>query len=121
MKAEAGRQGLLGEEQALAYFLKKGYRLLERRFRASGGEVDLILEQGACLVFVEVKRRPRGQKGEGLQAVTPQKQRRIVQAAGQYLLQTGGFSRPLRFDVVEVTAQGLYHVENAFSGQWPGG
>lgn len=113
----ATRKGNEGEDQALAYLQGKGYRLAARRFRVRAGEIDLIVEQGELLVFVEVKRRMASREGAGLEAVTPAKRRRLVKAAGEYLLRTEGFSRPLRFDVVEITGRGILHVENAFSAQ----
>lgn len=116
----AVQKGTQGEEQALAYLQDRGYRLVERNFRVRGGEIDLILEKDGRLVFAEVKRRIKGSSGSGLEAVTVKKQRRIITAAGQYLIRVEGFSRPLRFDVVEITAGGILHIENAFSGEWPG-
>ena len=111
-------KGRRGEELALQYLLENGYRPLERNFRAPGGEVDFIVELDALLVFVEVKYRPRGFAGAGMEAVTQKKQRRIVKAAGEYLCKTDQFTRPMRFDVVEITAEGVIHVEDAFSGGW---
>ena len=116
----AVQKGVQGEEQALAYLIARGYRLVERNFRIKGGEIDLILEKDGCLIFAEVKRRLKANPGAGLEAVTAKKQRRILTAAGQYLSRVEGFSRPLRFDVVEITAGGILHIENAFSGEWPG-
>ncbi len=114
----AGEKGRRGEELALGYLLEKGYRPVERNFRAPGGEVDFIVEMDALLVFVEVKYRPRGFAGAGMEAVTQKKQRRILKAAGEYLRKTDQFARPARFDVVEITGEGVIHVENAFSGGW---
>ncbi len=114
----AGEKGRQGEELALKYLMGKGYRPVERNFRALGGEVDLIMEMDVLLVFVEVKFRSRGYLGAGMEAVTSQKQRRIVKAAGEYLLKTDQFTRPMRFDVVEITGEKVIHVENAFSGDW---
>ena len=114
----AGEKGRLGEEEALSYFLGKGYRLVQKNFRIKGGEVDLILEKDELLLFVEVKLRSGSYPGAGLEAVTVKKQRRIIKAAGEYLLLTNQFARPLRFDVAEITREGVAHVENAFSGEW---
>ena len=115
---DASEKGRLGEEVALSYFQGKGYRLITKNFRTKGGEVDLILEKDALLLFVEVKLRSRSYPGAGLEAVTVKKQRRILKAAGEYLLSTNQFARPLRFDVAEITGEGVTHVENAFSGEW---
>ena len=115
---EKGVKGRIGEEKALRWLLDQGYALVERNFRAPGGEVDLIVESGPLLVFVEVKYRLRSYPGAGLEAVTVKKQRSILAAAGQYLVKTNQFSRPLRFDVAEVTDEGVRYIENAFSGAW---
>ena len=114
----AGEKGRQGEELALRFLMGKGYLPVERNFRARYGEIDVIVEKNALLVFVEVKYRQRGYSGAGMEAVTQKKQRRIIKAAGEYLMKTDQFARPLRFDVVEITKEGVIHVENAFSGDW---
>ena len=118
MRTGAAEKGKRGEELALDYLTGKGYQLKERRYRAPGGEIDFIVEMGDLLVFVEVKYRPRGQAGSGMEAVNQKKQKRILKAAGEYLRYEDRFARPLRFDVVEITSQGILHVENAFMGEW---
>ena len=66
------------------------------------------------MVFCEVKTRPKGYAGAGLQAVTPVKQRRMTHAALQFLVDREWMTRPVRFDVVEITAQGILHIPGAF-------
>jgi len=46
-----------GEDQALQHLQRHGLTLLERNFRCKGGEIDLIMQSGADLVFVEVRKR----------------------------------------------------------------
>lgn len=116
--SKAGEKGRRGEEMALCYLMEKGYTLLERCYRAPGGEIDLIVQQEDVTIFVEVKYRPASMLGSGLMAVTPGKQRHIIKAAGEYLRTHGGFSQAIRFDAVEITNQGILHIENAFSGEW---
>lgn len=106
--------GLNGEAQAESYLLGLGMLCLERRYRGQDGEIDLIMQDGETIVMVEVKYRPRGRAGEGLLAVTPAKQRRMLHAAQAYLMQREWMDRPVRFDVVEITSGGLLHVPNAF-------
>ena len=65
-------------------------------------------------MFVEVKARPQSRAGQGMLAVTPAKQRRICHAAMHYLLENDCIDVPARFDVVEITRDGLIHVKNAF-------
>jgi len=114
VRARPHQAGLSGEAAAEAYLAGKGMTCLERRFRAMDGELDLIMQEGETIVFVEVKSRPSGRHGEGLMAVTPAKQRRMVHAAGAYLMERELFGSPIRFDVVELSADGLYHLPNAF-------
>lgn len=107
-------KGLSGEMQAERTLCGKGMTVLARRFRAETGEIDLILQDGETIVFCEVKARPKGKAGDGLMAVTPDKQRRMTRAALAFLAQREWMERPVRFDVVEITSGGVWHVPNAF-------
>ena len=110
--------GLQGEEIAERYLTEKGMRCLEKRHREKPGEIDLIMESGETLVFVEVKTRFSGAAGHGLQAVTPAKQRKIAKCATIYLMRHGWLRRSIRFDVVEINTGEIIHIPNAFQ---PGG
>lgn len=109
--------GVRGERMAEEYLRRLGYALLARRYRGGDGEIDLVMRDGSCLVFVEVKYRPRSQAGEGLSAVTPAKRRRMIHAAAAFLTEREQWGLPVRFDVVEITGAGLRHVPNAFPAQ----
>lgn len=111
--------GLDGEKQA-AEWLKKhcSMKLLESRYRNKAGEIDLIMMDRDMVVFVEVKTRLSGIPGNGLMAVDRKKQRRITNAAVLYLMKQEWLNRQVRFDVVEVTRNGVIHVPDAFQ---PGG
>ncbi len=104
--------GWLGEMKAAACLRRQGMRILERRYRSSHGEIDLIAREGGTLVFLEVKTRPRGGLDSGLQAVNAEKRRHIRSAAREYLRAHGGAD--YRFDVIEISAAGLRHIKNAF-------
>jgi putative endonuclease len=112
-------RGRRGEEIAARYLSEKGFRILQRGYRARCGEIDLIALDGAELVFVEVKCRSSLQCGDPLEAVTPTKRGRILRAAALYLQATGGWERPCRFDIVAVRlgpggSQEVEHVRAAF-------
>ncbi len=109
--------GLQGEKLAEEALQAKGMTIVERRYRAEDGEIDLIARDGDMLVFVEVKYRPKASAGQGLLAVTPGKQRRMLHAAMRYLVAHDGMQTQVRFDVVEITRDGLCHVPNAFFAQ----
>ena len=108
------RTGVAGEDLAEEYLTGKGMTPVARRYRGADGEVDLILRDGGTLVFVEVKYRPKGAKGSGLLAVTPAKRRRLIHAAAAYATEREEWGLPFRFDVVEISREGILHVPNAF-------
>ena len=105
--------GLLGEIRAASYARRHGMRILSRRYRAGRDEIDLIVREGECLVFIEVKTRPHGRIGDGARAVNGEKQRHIRTAARQYLA-LHPWQGEIRFDVMEISAAGLRHIKNAF-------
>lgn len=107
------QKGVSGEAAALAYLKDKGMVPLEARYHSPFGEIDLVMLDGDALVFVEVKARPSGARGDGAAAVTFVKRRRLMKTALCYLRDHPS-ERVARFDVVELTKSGVDHIENAF-------
>ena len=70
--------GRRGEAAAARYLWWRGYRIVERNCRTSLGEIDLVAVQRRTVVFVEVKTRRTHETGHPLEAVTRQKQRRLI-------------------------------------------
>lgn len=110
----AEKTGLLYELRAAVYLKKQGLRILNRRFRAADGEIDLIARDGDTVVFIEVKARPQGALGSGMLAVTADKRRRVRHAASAWMLKKGGMDAPCRFDILEFTRAGIQYRKNAF-------
>ncbi len=110
------QKGISGEEIARSYLESRGMTFVQARFRACGGEIDLVMREGDTLVFVEVKYRPGGHAGEGLLAVTADKKRRLWRAALAYLARGGNMDVPARMDVIEITSDGITHIPNALIG-----
>ena len=102
--ARDGRQalGISGENLACAELQRRGYAILERRYRTRLGEIDIIARDGATLVFVEVKARLTDDFGGAAAAVTAWKQRRIARMAMDYLSRRTLGDCPCRFDVVAI-------------------
>lgn len=111
-------KGLSGEEQAEVFLRQQGMQSVAKRYRGQDGEIDLIMTDGDTVVIVEVKYRPSAAKGAGLAAVTPAKQRRMLHAAQQFLLEREWMDRMVRFDVVEITSDGILHIPSAFTPGW---
>lgn len=94
--------GKQGEELACHHLRKLGYRILCCNYRRRQGEIDIIAEEGAVLVFVEVKTRSGPVFGDPLEAVTLRKRSQIAGTAVQYLAENDCYERSSRFDVVGV-------------------
>lgn len=106
--------GMDGENQAEAFLCSHGMELVARRIRYGTGEIDLVMQQGETLVFVEVKYRPGDSAGAGLKAISPGKIRRTIDCARHFLTQRDWLDRPVRFDALEITRDGILHIPNAF-------
>ena len=119
MRKMTYQTGLAGEQAASEWLrTQKGMRPLENRYRNKAGEIDLIMLDRDTVVFVEVKTRLSAQAGTGLLAVDRRKQQRITRAAVLYLISKGWQNKAARFDIAEVTNDGVLYVPNAFQ---PGG
>jgi len=114
------RLGRAGELAALLWLLAKGYRFRHRRWATRGGELDLVMERGRTIVFVEVRTRSSRAFGGAAASVDAEKRRRIVWTAEAYLSRHGLWERPCRFDVVAIERRGgvvpwrLRHYRDAF-------
>jgi putative endonuclease len=97
--------GAYGERVALAHLVEQGMVVLDRNWRCRSGEIDLILRDGADLVFCEVKTRRGDRFGSPVEAVTTQKVRRLRHLAAEWLAQAGLRGPTVRFDVVSVLPQ----------------
>ena len=94
--------GISGENLACDELRRRGYAILERRYRTRFGEIDIIAREGTTIVFVEVKARLTDDFGGAAAAVTVWKQRRIAAMAVDYLARHRLHECPCRFDVVAI-------------------
>ena len=62
--------GKTGEDLACRELERRGYEILDRRYRRRGGELDIVARDGPTLVFAEVKMRESRDFGEAAEAVT---------------------------------------------------
>ena len=108
-KQEQGKQW---EDAALAYLQARGLVLVEANFRCKLGEIDLILRDGATLVFVEVRQRAAGAQVSAAASIGPSKIRRIIRAAQVYLQRCARMP-PCRIDVVAIDGNHVEWLKNA--------
>jgi putative endonuclease len=117
--------GAFGERLAAAHLEAKGYRIRERNFRCREGEVDIVAEDGDCLVFVEVRTRRSKALGTAAESVTAAKERRLVAVARAYLQERESLPANQRIDVVAVELApqgrvlGVQHIEGAVTDREP--
>ena len=104
-KAESQELGARGETLAYWYLRQAGYTVVARNWRArsGAGELDLVGWEGPILAFVEVKTRTSEAAGPPEEAVSPNKQKRVIRAAKEYLRQLRRKPMSCRFDVVSVS------------------
>lgn len=105
--------GKAGEEQALRYLKKNGYRILERNFRNPFGEVDIIAAKDDTVAFIEVKTRLSENYGAPSEAVDSRRRQKYIQAA-KYYFYGKQIEQTVRFDIIEILNGELNHIENAF-------
>ena len=97
--------GRWGEEVALRTLAQKGLRLVGRNVRTPYGEIDLILQDGDEMAFVEVKARTTGSFGLPETAVDGRKQGRMVRSALHWLQNHPEWTGGWRIDVVAVSGK----------------
>ena len=111
-------KGKVGEAIAYSYLKKHRYKMVEKNFKTSAGEIDLIVTDKKYLVFVEVKMRSSLSMGYPREAVNNYKQNKIKLVAMQYLKLHSIINVPVRFDVIEIVGDEhnytIEHFVNAF-------
>ncbi len=98
--------GQAAEDAALALLLKAGLRLLMRNYSCRWGEVDLVMKDKNCIVFVEVRYRRSSSHGGAAASVDNRKQAKLQKTAQHYLQRHAPSTRQAaRIDVIAVHPQ----------------
>ena len=80
---------------------QRGLTLVARNLRSRFGEVDLVMRDADCLVFVEVRYRRSGSFANAAESVDRRKQRKLSLTAAYYLSRQPQYAdKPVRFDVI---------------------
>ena len=103
--------GTQAEQLAARFLQQRGLSLLQQNYRCRYGEIDLILQDGATLVFVEVRLRSRSDFGGAAASIDHAKQQRLIRTAQHYLA-TLPDTPPCRFDAV------LLHAADGSQVEW---
>lgn len=113
--------GTQAEDFAAHFLQQQGIRILARNYYTPYGEIDLIVQDGEYLAFVEVKARRSGSITRPAEAVDRRKQRRIIRSAVCYCVEQPQQLQP-RFDVFEIvmgkgspfSVQSCQYIKNAY-------
>ncbi len=104
------RKGRWAEDRAASLLEGRGYRVVERNFRGTRGELDIVAWHGDMLVFVEVRARTSDGYGEAVETVGASKRGALVRTAREFLRARDLEDAPVRFDVVTFSGEGLRRV-----------
>ena len=117
-KSENKLKGSLGEKLVCVYLDRYGYEIIEKNYRCTSGEVDVIFKDKLEIVFAEIKTRTSVEFGNPAEAVDLKKRKHILNVARYYLYTKSLFENPVRFDVIEVYFNKdkpiINHIKNAF-------
>ncbi len=109
--------GSKGEDAACLFLESKGYRILNRNWRAGKKELDIVAEQDDELIVIEVKTRRNNDFGNPEDAVTDKKIRKIISATDAYL-RKHCIDKSVRFDVITIIGKDIpfeiEHIKDAF-------
>lgn len=110
--------GSEGEDLAVRFLQKKGYRIVARNYKTPVGEIDIIARDGDTTVFIEVKTRTDISFGYPYEAVNKRKRQKLKNLALLYLKRQGKES-PVRFDVLSIFCmdngkKDIEHIKDAF-------
>lgn len=92
-------RGAQAEQWAAQYLQRQGLKLVAQNYRSRFGELDLIMQQGDTLVFVEVRQRGSAEFGGAAASIDHHKQQRLIRTAQQYLAGLA-HTPPCRFDAL---------------------
>lgn len=91
-----------GEEEAVSYLRKLGYKIIDRNFRARNTEIDIVAIHDNTLVFIEVKTRTTNKFGTPLEQIAYFKLKSLIKAAEHYKLTHKNLPDLMRIDAISV-------------------
>ena len=109
--------GKEGEDEAIRYLKKQGYRILHRNWRSGKKDLDIIAEFQEELIIIEVKTRRDIRFGQPEESINERKIRRIIASADAYIRKYC-IDLPVRFDIISLIGTSsplkIIHIQHAF-------
>jgi putative endonuclease len=94
--------GASGERIAAEFLGKNGYTILDRNYRCTEGEIDIVARQNDTLVFIEVRTKKSWRFGSPEESITPVKKARLRTLAERYGQEHENLPAAWRIDVVAI-------------------
>ncbi|WP_425449593.1 YraN family protein [Dethiothermospora halolimnae] len=110
-------KGNIGEDIAIEYLEKNGYKIIDRNFSSRFGEIDIIARKDYIVAFIEVKTRSSIKYGNPYEFVDKNKQRKIGKTALYYIKINNLINTQFSFDIMEVFLKEqnkINHIKDAF-------
>jgi putative endonuclease len=111
-------KGKIGEDIAVKFLSRKGYKILKRNYRYGHGEIDIIAMDKDVLIFVEVRMKLSDKFGFPEDSVTIKKREQLKKIASAFIQMNEVNFSECRFDVIGITFKdgkfNINHIENAF-------
>ena len=115
--AQHNELGKKGEQLAVDFLLKNGYKIVAQNYRFDKAEVDIIARKAEVLAIIEVKTRSTVDFGNPQDFVKPKQIKNLVKAIDEYIL-ANDLDVEVRFDIIAIVKTGkqfdIEHLENAF-------
>ncbi|TCP28314.1 putative endonuclease [Tenacibaculum skagerrakense] len=114
--AQHNKLGERGEELAVHYLLKKGYKIVHRNYRYLKAEVDIIAKKDDVIVAIEVKTRTSNYHGNPKDFIN-KKKIQLLTSAMDFYMQKSNLEYEVRFDIISIvgsTSFKIEHIEDAF-------
>ncbi|MCS7180842.1 MAG: YraN family protein [bacterium] len=97
--------GKLGEEKAIEFLKKKGYKIVDRNYRTKIGEIDIVAQKRKEIIFIEVKTRSSDDFGLPQEAINEKKLRKMEKVAFIYL-NSKKINLPFKFEILSIIKTG---------------
>jgi len=115
-------KGLYYEKLAFHYLKKQGLKFILNNYYCRLGEIDLVMSDKDCIVFIEVRYRKNADFGRGLDTINKYKQKKLIKTAQFYLIQEGLYEKvSTSFDVISISGSNfkpkLSWIKNAFEAR----
>ena len=104
--------GLRGEQEAIRYLRKRGYKIVSHRERILRGDIDIVALDKRTVVFIEVRSKTTTERGHPTETIDTRKKQRICTLANAYIKRHRLEDYSFRLDVVTVLFTGPASIQN---------